>query len=216
MSDDDGSAPDDPPAELLRLLAVAEAAEADSPDAFAAIDAVRADPGVGTVDGLDALRVARLLAVSGDPNDLPTVAELAGRAHRSGVSGAGPIHAEAVDKIHLFQNQPQPYGTVMVEHQGEIVQPPVDHRVPDADRQALGLPTLAEMQDRMAEVSRQMATDRASAPGALPVGQRFARVWTDPDPSELRALLAAEDQPAWANGDILTFVVESVQPVIVT
>lgn len=216
MSDHDGPSSDDSPSELSRLLDRAEAAEPDSPDAFAALDAIRADPDVETVDGADALRAARLLAVSGDPNDLPAVAELAGRAHRSGMSGAGPIHAEAVDKIHLFQNQPQPYGTVMVEHQGEIVQPPVDHRVPDEDRQALGLPTLAEMQDRMAEVSRQMATERANHPGALPVGQRFARVWTDPDPAALRSRMVAEGQSAWADDDILTFVVESDQPVMVT
>ncbi len=202
--------------DLAALLAEVEAVEPGSPDAFAALDRLRAHQDLATAAGPDALRAARLLAVSGDPNDLPNVADLAGRAHRDGVDGAGPIHAEAIDKIHLFQNQPQPYGTVMVEHQGEIVQPPVDPRTPDESRLALGLPTLAEMQDRMREVSRRMAVERATDPGALPVGQRFARVWTDPDPAQLRARLATESEPAWADGDVLTFVTESAGPVAVT
>lgn len=219
MSDPDGPAESSP--DLGALLDAAEAVPPDGPDGFDLLDRLRAHPEVSDLtisdlDGAAALRAARLLAVSGDPNDLPTVAELAGRAHRSGVDGAGPIHAEAVDKIHLFQNQPQPYGTVMVEHQGEIVQPPVDHRVPDEDRMALGLPSLAEMQERMAEVSRRMAVDRAATPGTLPAGQRFARVWTDPDPADLRARLASEGASAWADGDILTLVAESRGPVVVT
>lgn len=210
MSDLDG------PADLASLLHAAEAAPDDGPESFAALDRLRAHPDVPDLDGPDAMRLARLLAVSGDPNDLPNVADLAGRAHRSGVEGAGPIHAEAIDKIHLFQNQPQPYGTVMVEHQGEIVQPPVDPRVGDEERRALGLPGLAEMRQRMAEASRRMAVERAANPGTLPIGQRFARVWTDPDPAELRARLAAGAEAAWADGDILTFALESPGPVVVT
>lgn len=202
--------------ELTALLDRAEAAPADSPERFDLLDQIRGERGLATVAGVDALRAARLLAVSGDPNDLPSVANLAGRAHQAGVDGAGPVHAEAVDKISLFQGRPQPYGTVMVEHQGDIVQPPVDPRTPDEERRALGLPTLAEMQDRMAEASRRLATERARTPGALPEGQRFCRVWTNPSATELRARMASEDASAWADGDILTFVAESDVPVAVT
>ncbi len=210
------SAPDGPAPDLPALLTAAEAAGPDGPEGLALLDELRAHPHLGTLPGPEALRAARVLAVSGDPGDLPAVAELAGRAHGEGVDGAGPIHAEAVDKIHLFQNRPQPYGTVMVEHQGEVVQPPVDPRTPDADRLALGLPTLAEMQERMVDASRRLASERAATPGALPPGHRFARVWTDPDPAEVRARLAAEGRPAWADEDVLTFAVEADGPVVVT
>jgi enterochelin esterase-like enzyme len=201
---------------LSELLDGAEAGPAEGTERFELIDRIRSHADLSTTDGVDALRAARLLAASGDPNDLPTVANLAGRAHRAGVEGAGPIHAEAVDKISLFRGGPQLYGTVMIEHQGEIVQPPVDPRVGDQERVALGLPTLAEMQQRMAEESRRMAIERAATPGALPPGQRFGRVWTQPKASDLRARMAAEGAGAWADGDILTFVCESEASVAVT
>jgi enterochelin esterase-like enzyme len=225
MSDAPG--PDDPGADgsgvggpdgggLEALLDAAEAVAVDGPERFDLLDRLRADPGLATVAGPPALRAARLLSVSGDPNDLPAVANLAGRAHQAGVDGAGPVHAEAIDKISLFQNRPQPYGTVMVEHQGDIVQPPVDPRTADEERQALGLPTLAVMRERMEEASRRLAVERARTPGALPPGQRFCRVWTGPTASQLRARLAAEGARAWADGDILTFVAESDVAVAVT
>ncbi len=205
--------------ELASLLDRAEALSPESADDVAVwhetIDGLRTHPSLLDQVGVAGFRAARLLARSGDPNDLPAVAALAGRANDDGVEGAGPIHAEAVDKLHLFQNRPQPYGTVMVEHQGEIVQPTVDPRTTDEQRLALGLPTLGEMQQRMAEASRRLAVDRA-ATGALPPGQRFARVWTDPGPADLRARLAAEGASAWADGDVLTFVAESDGPVTVT
>ncbi len=126
------------------------------------------------------------------------------------------IYAEAIDKIALFSGRPQRYGTVMVEHQGDIVQPSVDPTVSDAERSALGVPSLAELQLRMREVSRHLAAERAAEPGRLPRGERFCRVWTDPDPAELRARMAAEGTQAWADGDVLTFVCESQTPVAVT
>ncbi len=201
--------------ELAQLLTDAEEAAGED-ESFRLIDRLRSHPALTAAAGHEALRAARLLAVSGDPADLPAVAALAGRAHESGIDGAGVIHAEAVDKIALFQGRPQRYGTVMVEHQGDIVQPPVDPTVPDADRTALGVPTLGELRRRMREVSRQLAVERAATPGLLPRGERFCRVWTDPDPAELRARMAAEGASAWADGDVLTFVCESPTPVAVT
>ncbi|MEM9562859.1 MAG: alpha/beta hydrolase-fold protein [Actinomycetota bacterium] len=206
-------------AEITSLLDRAEALSPESPDGgvawHEAVDALRTHRSLLDQVAVTGYRAARLLARSGDPNDLPAVAALAGRANDDGVAEAGPIHAEAVDKLHLFQNRPQPYGTVMVEHQGEIVQPPVDPRTTDEQRSALGLPSLVEMQRRMVDASRRLAGERA-ATGSLPPGQRFARVWTDPEPVELRARLAAEGASAWADGDVLTFVAESDGPVTVT
>lgn len=212
MTDDDRSA------DLTALLDAAEPEPVDGARRFELVDRIRVHPDLTEVGGDAAHRAARLLAVSGDPNDLPSVASLAGRAHRDGIAAAGPIHAEAIDKISLFQNRPQPYGTVMVEHQGDIVQPPVDPRTSDDERRALGLPSLAEMQQRMIDASRRLAVERGARPGELPPGQRFARVWTDPDPDELRSRLGAEgaSSAAWADGDILTFVATSDVPVAVT
>ena len=170
---------------------------------------VMTDPGI-------TLRVARLLAGSGDPSDLPVVAQLAADAHRSGETGAGLVFAEAADKIALFSGRPQRYGTVMVEHQGDVVQPPVDPSVTDEERTALGVPTMAELQQRMDEVTRQLAIERAARPGFLPPGERFCRVWNNPDPADLRARMAEVGSGAWADGDVITFVCESDSPVAVT
>ncbi len=188
---------------------------------------VRSHDGLADAPPDQAFRAARLLAASQDPSDLPTVAELAGRAYRDGVDGAGLVFAEAVDKVSLFQGKPQRYGTVMVEHQGDIVQPPVDPSVSDDERASLGVPSMAELQHRMQTVSRSLAVERAANPGVLPPGQRFCRVWTDPDPARLRARLDAEGAAwsagddgarcgAWADGDVITFVCESDTPVVAT
>lgn len=226
---------DQPPQALADLLATAEAeaegtaeaegagGAAEAGPAAAAIellDRLRDHPDLATAAPADRLRAARLLAQSGDPGDLGTVAELAGEAHRAGEDGAGLVHAEAIDKIALFSGRPQRYGTVMVEHQGDVVQPPVDPTVTDAERTALGVPTMGELQRRMAEVTRQLAEERAGKPGFLPPGARFCRVWTDPDPAELRARMAeaatGSSPGAFADGDVITFVTESETPVVVT
>lgn len=202
--------------DLTSLLDAAEGAGGGSNDRFDLIDRLREHPGLESAAPEPALRAAKLLAASGDPSDLPVVAQLAGIAHQAELIGAGIVYAEATDKIALYQGLPQRYGTVMIEHQGEIVQPPVDQTVSDDERQALGVPSMAELHHRMQEVSRQLAVERAAKPGFLPPGERFCRVWTDPDPADLRARIAAEGTTAWADGDVLTFVTESPGPVAVT
>jgi len=182
---------------------------------FDLLHEVREHPGLEDLTGDASFDAARLLASSGDPSDLPAVARLSLRAHQDGIDGAGLIHAEASDKIALYTGRPQLYGTVMLEHQGDIVQPPVDKRVGDDERAELGVPSLAELQQRMKTLGRRLAVDRADQPGWLPDGQRFCRVWTDPDPSDLRARMAAEGTSAWADGDVITFVAESDVPVTV-
>lgn len=194
---------------------VAALANADSIGRPASADA-GPDDGRVIIDSEIAIRVARLLAGSGDPSDLPSVAQLAALAHRSGVAGAGVVFAEAADKIALFSGRPQRYGTVMVEHQGDVVQPPVDPSVTDEERVALGVPPMADLQQRMNQVTRQLAVERAAKPGFLPPGERFCRVWNNPDPADLRARMAEVGAGAWADGDVITFVCESDTPVAVT
>ncbi|MGF1599377.1 MAG: alpha/beta hydrolase [Acidimicrobiales bacterium] len=197
-------------------ILLTEAEGADELARLGLVDRLRHHPRLRLATGVDALRAARFLAVSGMAEDLMEVARLSRRAHDDGIDGAGVVHAEAVDKIALYQGRAQLYGTVMVEHQGDIVQPPVDPTIDDAERVALGVPTLAELRRRMSELSRQLARERATETGALPRGQRWCRVWTDPDPDELRARREAEGASAWADGGILTFVAESDVPVAVT
>jgi len=175
--------------DLAGLLDDAE--RADDAERFDLLHELREHPALDELVDVPAFRAARLLAASGDPGDLPAVARLSLRAHEGGVDGAGLIHAEASDKIALYTGRPQLYGTVMLEHQGDIVQPPVDKRVSDAERAELGVPSLAELHQRMASLSRKLAVDRAGQPGWLPDGQRFCRVWSD--------FVAESDSPVTVN-----------------
>lgn len=204
--------------DVSELLDAIEAAieAADDNSRFDLLHELRAHALIDALDGVDAGRAARVLAASGDPADLPAVARLSLLAHEAGIDGAGLIHAEASDKIALYTGRPQLYGTVMLENQGDIVQPPVDKRVTDAERAELGVPALAELQERMKMLSRQLAVERADQTGWLPDGQRFCRVWTNPTEEALRARMQAEGASAWADGDIITFVAESDTPVTIT
>jgi len=192
-----------------------KAAVAEGPARFDLLDELREHPELEHATGELAFQASELLAGSGDPADLPAVARLSLEAHQSGIEAAGLVHAEASDKIALYTGRPQLYGTVMLEHQGDIVQPPVDKRISDDERAALGVPSLAELQRRMDVLARNLATERAGQPGWLPDGQRFCRVWTDPSPADIRARMTSEGATAWADGDVLTFVAESTEPVTV-
>ncbi|MBT5757474.1 MAG: hypothetical protein HOI41_21170, partial [Acidimicrobiaceae bacterium] len=197
-------------------VVVATAEGASDSEQFDLLHELREHDQLDNAGGQVAFGAARLLAGSGDPSDLPSVARLSLQAHRDGIEGAGLIHAEASDKIALYTGRPQLYGTVMLEHQGDIVQPPVDKRISDQERAELGVPPMGELQRRMATLSRRLAVDRATQPGWLPEGQRFCRVWTNPEPAALRSRMATEGTTAWADGDIITFVAESASPVTVT
>lgn len=206
MSDDD----------LGALLDQIESA--DELDQLALLEHLRTHPlleKIEVIDATEVFRAARLLAGSGEPSDLPNVTRLSAVAHDHGIDGAGLVHAEASDKIALYTGRPQLYGTVMLEHEGDIVQPPVDPTISDEQRIALGVPPLAELHRRMDRLSREMAIERASKPGWLPNGQRYCRVWTNAGPSELRARMAAEGASSWADDDVITFVTESATPVTV-
>lgn len=172
--------------DLASLLDQAEGA--DDLAQIGLIDRLRKHDGLEAPTSGDAFRAARLLALSGEPTDLRAVARLGKLALDDEVQEAGLLFAEATDKLALYAGRPQPYGTVMVEHQGEIVQPPVDPLIDDAARAEVGVPPLAELQHRMEQVGRELAAERAQQPGMIPPGQRFCRVWSDPDPIELSTL----------------------------
>ncbi|MBM3684763.1 MAG: esterase family protein [Actinobacteria bacterium] len=198
--------------DLRTLLAVAPGADEAARVHLA--DRLRGHPGLGGLSGTDAYVAADLLRSSGALADLPEAARLARVAHDDGVAGAGHLHANLVDQVSLYSGRPQPYGTVLVEHEGDVVQPPVDPSVDDDARRVLGVPSLAELRAEAERSSRELARERAATPGLLPRSQRFCRVWTDPDPADLRARRDAEGSSAWADGDVLTFVVDSAVPVV--
>lgn len=201
--------------ELLTQLGVGSESISDN-ERFDLIEAVRVHEDLAAVGGADALSAARLLAASGDINDLPAIANLAKRAHDDGIAPAGVVFAEAMDKMSLYRGRPQPYGTVMIEHQGDVVQPPVDPTVTDAERAEFGIAPRDQLRAQCIEMSRTLAIERAANPTPLGPGQRYCRVWTDPQPADLRARMEREGQAAWADGDVLTMVCESEAPVAAT
>ena len=70
-------------------------------------------------------------------------------AHQAGVPGAGALFAECADKVSLMTGRPQRFGTVILEHQGDMVMAPLDGVADDEMRHAFGLPSLAEMRNNV-------------------------------------------------------------------
>jgi enterochelin esterase-like enzyme len=160
------------------------------------------------LQGGESLRAARAITVHAGPQQLPIAGELAGRAHQAGVPGAGALFAECADKIALMTGRPQRFGTVVLEHQGDLVMGPIDGIADDEMRNSFGLPPLLEMRQRIEKQNQSRARERYQAVG-LPLGQKFCRVWSDPTVAELRAGLASNPEGAWVDGNDLTMVCQS-------
>lgn len=185
------------------------------------LDAIRTHPDMDDLgndhgDAQVAFGAAAALNASGEINDLPAIAALARRAHDGGVDGAGVVFAEAMDKMSLYRGRPQPYGTVMIEHQGDVVQPPVDPSVSDDERAEFGIPGREQLRQQCIDMSRALAIKRAAPGVQLAPGQRYHRVWMDANPADLRTRMASEGASAWADGDVITMVCESDDPVAAT
>lgn len=159
--------------------------------------------GLVDLQGTEALRASRALAIFAGPQQLPVAGELAGRAHQAGVPGAGTLFAECADKVSLMTGRPQRFGTVILEHQGDMVMAPLDGVADDETRHAFGLPSLAEMRQNIERQNRVLAKDRYEMDG-LPSGQRFCRIWSDPSTEDLRKGLEDHPNGAWSDGDDLT------------
>ncbi|MEA3216118.1 MAG: hypothetical protein QOJ19_2274 [Acidimicrobiia bacterium] len=177
----------------------------DDAAAFALLDELRNHDDLATVGGGDAFRAAKILCERGEPNDLPTAADLAWRAHNDGIDGAGVIFASCADRMALMSGRPQRFGTVLMPHLGDAHLAPLDGTVPDELRKQLGLQDLSAMRVQVDELNRQQARERATTK-ELPKDLSFARIWRDPTAAELRARMSAEGQPVWADGDELTLV----------
>ncbi len=205
--------------DLNQLLSALEQAAApdsgDDPGAVAVLarQLALADDLDGAT-GATALRAARALAVYGPAQALPKAAELAAKAHRDSVAGAGVLFAECVDRINLMSGRPQGFGTVTNRHQGDLMLAPIDASITDEIRQQAGVPTLRERQAQIQQLNERAAAERAgSASGAAAASstpaQGFARVWRNPSPEWLQSKLDDQPQGAWADGDELTFACRS-------
>ncbi|MPY91932.1 MAG: hypothetical protein GEV08_02375 [Acidimicrobiia bacterium] len=155
--------------------------------------------------GAAALAEARKILEHGGPGGLDRAADLAWQAHGEGVEGAGATFATCADRLALYSGRPQRFGTVTLEHQGDLRLAPMDPTIPDEVRAQLGVPSLRQLGQQVDEANRERARTRAATPGELD-GMPFARVWRDPTAAELRARWSAEGQPVWCDGDELTFV----------
>lgn len=202
----DGNGDAATPAEVTDLLARIEMAEpAEVP---MLVQLLARTPELQQAQGANALRAARALSVHGGPQMFSIAGELAARAHRGGVPGAGTVFAECADKMSLLSGRPQQFGTVVTTHLGDLVLAPVDGSVDDDSRARMGLPTLDQRRTEIDRRNRELARERA-ADGGLPPGQRICRVWRDPSPEFLTAQLAAHPEGCWADGDELTFACRS-------
>lgn len=177
----------------------------DPLDTSGLIADLRAHPSYGDLAGDDAARAARHLLESGGMRELQPAAELAWKAHNSGGAGAGRIFATCIDRIGYLSGRAQRFGTLTMEHQGDLHLAPIDGSATDEMRAELGLGSLAELQAEVVTANQDRARERAATPG-LPTNLPFARVWRDPTEAELRARWAAEGEPCWLDGDELTFV----------
>lgn len=180
----------------------------DSADPGAGYDLVMqllSQEGLDGLDGADAGRAATALVEHGSMNELTRAAELAWRAHNSGVAGAGVTFAGCVDRLSYLRGGAQRFGTLTVEHQGDLALARLDGTVPDEVRTSMGVEPLASLRAKIDEANHARATARGDAKG-LERGLPFARVWRDPTEAELRARWVAVGEPVWSDGDELTFV----------
>lgn len=188
------------------LLTQLEGADPDSAPFF--VRQLLQEEELMDLQGMDALRTARALSIFAGPQQLPIAGELAGRAHQAGVPGAGSLFAECADKVALMSGRPQRFGTVILEHQGDLVMAPLDGLADDETRRSFGLPSLITMQMNVDEQNKKSAKSRYDAQD-LPSGQKFCRVWSDPDAEEIRRGLAQFPEGAWSDGDTLTLACRS-------
>lgn len=189
--------------DLLARIDMAEPAEVPM-----LVQLLARSPELQQAQGVHALRAARALSVHGGPQMFSIAGELAARAHREGVPGAGAVFAECADKMSLLSGRPQQFGTVVTTHLGDLVLAPVDGSVDDESRARIGLPTLAQRRTEIDRRNRELARERA-AQSELPAGQRLCRVWRDPSPAFLAERLEAHPAGCWDDGDELTFACRS-------
>ena len=108
----------------------------------------------------DLLYSAALLVTSDQPNHLDRAFLLSNEAAAIGEKRALPVSAEAEDKLLLLQGLPQRYGTQYAYEpsRGRWRLYSVNPATTDAERAAVGIPPLADLQARVDELDEQALT----------------------------------------------------------
>jgi hypothetical protein len=106
---------------------------------------------------LDRLYAAAVLLDSSEIADLELARDLALGVAEEGDERGFPLAARAIDRALMLQNVPQKYGTqyVYMPVTGLWMLYACDTTTPDAERRAMGVPTLAEALAREAELNRR-------------------------------------------------------------
>lgn len=149
----------------------------------------------------ESYRAAMALGAEADPGFVSRACELALTAWKGGYPNAGALYAHCVDRLCLVRQELPKFGVNRWEHDGDLMMPIIDGTVGDAERTALGLPSLAETQLELEVENRHRAEQRAAAP--LPEGVQIRRIWRRWSPDQLLAR-----GPVFMENDDLTFVYE--------
>jgi len=106
----------------------------------------------------------------GDTDDLESAWALARQAYDGGIEEAGIVAAQARDAALVKQGSPQFYGTLKGQRGGSMCLFPIDPQATDAERAALGQPSLQEvLQDVVdrAKLSVEPTIDALTTAGAI-------------------------------------------------
>lgn len=109
------------------------------------------------VTGEDHLYAAGILSTSDSVDDLEAAQGLAKRAVELGEERGRVFVAETTDKLLVRQGRPQRFGTQIFLDvgTGKWALYPCDSSVTDETREYMGLPTLMEMRQRIAQLNSQ-------------------------------------------------------------
>ena len=120
------------------------------------IELVRSEIRKGNVDSAEGhLWAAGVLSLGNEREDLELALEQAQRAFEGGEKRGGLLIAEAIDKLLVMHDERQRFGTQLVldTRNGRWQLFPVDPATTDAERAELGLPPLADLAARAAQMN---------------------------------------------------------------
>lgn len=149
----------------------------------------------------EAYRAAATLGSEAEEAWVERGADLSLKAWHEGYPNAGALHAACVDRLCLLRRALPKFGVNHWEHDGELMMPVIDGSVTDAERRALGLPSLAEVKVEL-ELENRTRAEAVFRTG-LPDDAQVRRVWRKWATAEL-----LRHQPVWRDGDDLTLIYE--------
>jgi hypothetical protein len=123
---------------------------------------ILAQPGQ-ELSAIDQLHAALVLVESDRPEDLEAALMIALKSAESGENRGFRVAAEAQDRLLVKRGMAQRYGTQFVwEPVNRIWRLyPVDPRTSDAERKAMGVPTMSELKAREAKLNADFKAEEA-------------------------------------------------------